>query len=143
MKNTDRLKRTNTTNHKDISAVFAIVTTTDNRLIIADTPRGVDLPGGHVEPSDTTPRDALIREVAEEIGVSIHNIRPFAVFTTKGGKYDGKKMLYFTAKTYLSCINNRHKESFLVMPIGDFLDEYDYDINLMYKVVKLAYERDR
>jgi len=58
----------------------------DGRVLIVERPAGKiaalkwEFPGGKIEPGET-PREALVRELQEEIGIVAHTCRPLILFT--------------------------------------------------------------
>jgi len=88
--------------HSEESALFRItakaaVIGPDGKVLVltranGDTrgPGKYDLPGGHVDPGET-PEGAVRREVAEETGLSVHDIAPLPVYTVFTGE-DGSSI---------------------------------------------------
>ena len=66
-----------------------------NDLLMADLDRGVDIPGGHIDPGET-PEQAMRREALEETGATLGPARLFAVqkMTVTGPKPEGYKYPY-------------------------------------------------
>ena len=57
---------------KDVTSVAVIPFTTDGQLVVVDLyQRGLDLPGGHVEPYETTPGQTMTRETMEEASMTV------------------------------------------------------------------------
>ena len=60
-----------------VSAVFAFIFSEDKEFIYlmsnANTQRGLDIPGGHIDPGETS-LQALHREILEEVGLTIKDI---------------------------------------------------------------------
>ena len=57
---------------KDVTSVSVIPFTKEGNIVAVRLKhRGLDLPGGHVEPGETTPEQTMNREVMEEAGVTI------------------------------------------------------------------------
>lgn len=48
------------------------------RVLMADQDRGIDVPGGHIDPGET-PHEAMCREAREETGVIVKSAEIFAV----------------------------------------------------------------
>ena len=60
---------------KDIISVHALPITEDNKVIVVKVrSRGIDMMGGHVEPSETSVLETLNREVAEEAQLKIKDV---------------------------------------------------------------------
>ena len=58
-------------NFEQVTAVAVIAWTDDWRMVAVELQRGTDLPGGHVEISDTCVADVARREAAEEACIRI------------------------------------------------------------------------
>lgn len=57
---------------EQVTAVAAIPFTADGKLVVVNLRhRGLDLPGGHVEPDETTPLQTMNREVMEEAYMTV------------------------------------------------------------------------
>ncbi len=71
------------------TAAYVLAFDGDN-LLMADLDRGVEMPGGHIDPGET-PEQAMRREVLEETGATVGAARLFAVqkMTITGPKPEG------------------------------------------------------
>lgn len=59
---------------EQVTAVAAIPFTADGKLVVVNLRhRGLDLPGGHVEPDEATPLQTMNREVMEEACMTVRN----------------------------------------------------------------------
>ena len=94
--------------------------------------RGIDVPGGHIEVGETI-EQAIIREIFEEAGAAVSNIRIFEELQTRAGKYNGKNMIFVTGKV-LSF--DKKKAKFL--PIVSFLKLYTQNKRMMRVILKKA-----
>jgi 8-oxo-dGTP diphosphatase len=52
-------------------SAYGLVTDRTERLAVVRTPKGFFLPGGAIEPGES-PRDAIVRECREEVGLTVH-----------------------------------------------------------------------
>ena len=86
---------------KTISAVFALAFNELGQLLAVRNERGWDIPGGHVEPGET-PEEALHREIAEEAGATIENVKLYLSASAEKSMLfylaDVKDLLPFTAE---------------------------------------------
>jgi len=51
-------------------SAYAVVLDAHDRIAVVRTPKGIFLPGGGIDPGES-PRDAMVREVLEECGLSV------------------------------------------------------------------------
>lgn len=87
---------------QDISAVFGVIYFADSDgkfyLLTTKNERGIDIPGGHIEPTDKSVFNALSREIKEETNEEINPraIKPFVIADLLSKKeYYGNKILWF------------------------------------------------
>lgn len=72
---------------KDVTSVSVIPFTKDGQIVaVRLRHRGIDIPGGHVEPDETTPEQTMEREVMEEACITIH--RPMLVEVIESDYFD-------------------------------------------------------
>ena len=100
--------------------------------------RGIDIPGGHVEREDSTIYDTVEREVREEACAELeNNLKVSAVIESD----------YYKCPTYMVVLAGRVKRldkfketdeviSREFMSVEDFLEKYEYDKELMKKIIK-------
>lgn len=71
------------------TSAYAFVFDAEGRLLMADLDRGLDIPGGHLDPGED-PAAGMRREVLEETGVTVGAAQLFAVqkVTVAGAKPD-------------------------------------------------------
>lgn len=98
--------------------------------------RGWDIPGGHVENSESL-EAALERELLEEAGAAVRNPRQFALLTPNGNT---KSMLFYTSNElqlgeFTSKVDALSREK---MSVTAFLNKYHGDTALMCALIKKA-----
>jgi 8-oxo-dGTP diphosphatase len=79
-----------------VTAVFAYITNSDGHVVAIEGERGIDCPGGHVEPGET-PLQALEREILEEAAVTMDDIQ-LRVAATRQVNGTKTAMLFYTAR---------------------------------------------
>lgn len=109
-----------------VSAVYVFVKTKDGKLVAILGERGPDIPGGHLKEGEK-PLDALKREVMEEAGFSIYNIKSLYKDTSSNGKYGGKSQLFYTANTSFNCVNSKHEFLFMAIEPKHFIEMYQQE----------------
>jgi 8-oxo-dGTP diphosphatase len=62
--------------HEKVTCVLVILFTSDFRIITVTNKRGVDIPGGHVEPEDIDFEATARREVWEEARATVKELTP-------------------------------------------------------------------
>lgn len=121
---------------KTVSAVF-LVGFIDDKIIAAKNERGWDIPGGHVEVTDTDLVESLKREVDEESGAVVDNVKPFAVV-----KFEGKdKVMLFYASNNCQLVEFVPKEDALdreLMTISEFILKYNWRKDIIELLIKRA-----
>ena len=119
---------------KTVSAVF-LLGYIDNKIITGRNERGWDIPGGHVDPSDSDLVDALKREADEESGTIVGNVKPFAVVQFKGKE---KVMLFYTSND-CKLVEFIPKEDALereLMAVPDFISKYNWRKDVIELLIK-------
>lgn len=95
-----------------VSAV-KLFDSTDDGLLLVSTPKGWDIPGGHVEPGET-PVEALIRETEEETGgipVDYRLAGILKITTTKENEYNKKYPKVSAIAMYRGRIENSTQDA--------------------------------
>lgn len=83
---------------KHVTSVAVVAFTNDGRIVAVDlVKRGIDLPGGHVEPGETSALQTLRREVMEEASMTIQD--PILVEAIQSDYFDDRHsyMLIYAA----------------------------------------------
>jgi len=127
---------------ESISSVF-LIALQGSKILAIKNERGWDIPGGHVEKGET-PKEALIREVQEEAGVSFSDSKILAIVESDDEeKYKNKAMLVYTTNNFILGEFNISEDAFdrEVIEIDDFLQRYKdrFDFTEMIKKAKELY----
>lgn len=125
-------------NPKIISAVF-LVGFIDEKIIAARNERGWDVPGGHVDSSDTSLISSLEREIDEEAGVIVKDAKPYAVLKFKNKE---KVMLFYTSND-CKLVDFVPKEDAFerkLMAIPEFISKYNWKKEIMELLIRKALE---
>lgn len=119
-----------------ITAVF-LVGFVGEKIIAIRNERGWDIPGGHVESTDLSLKNALIREVDEEANTSFEKAKLYAIVQFEGKE---KAMLFYTS-------NNCNLSNFIpkedsfereLMTISDFVSKYNWKKSVIELLIKRA-----
>lgn len=110
-----------------------------DRILAIRNERGWDIPGGHVEPGEST-LDALKRELAEEAGASVKRTLPIGTLAVPGAD---KVMLFFAAdgivlEAFVPANDALGRE---VIPVDELISRYYGDRNLMRDLIDKARAR--
>lgn len=108
-----------------ISAVF-LLAIKGSKILAIKNDRGWEVPGGHVEPGETS-EEALIREVEEEAGTTFSNAKLLAMIESNDqGKYKDKVMLIYTTNNFKLKEFTPSEDAFErdVIEIKDFLERH-------------------
>ena len=82
-----------------LSAVF-LIAIKGTKILCIRNERGLDIPGGHIEPGET-PQQALIREVYEEAGATFEGEKLFAIVESDAqDHYKDEVMLMYATKDF-------------------------------------------
>jgi len=115
-----------------ISAVIGIFFDHKGQILTIENFRGVDVPGGHVKRGET-PEATIKRELSEEAGATVKNIKVIDSVTSNLGKYKNKTMVFMTGR-----VDSFDASKAKMMIIDDFLDIYSQDKELMKKMLQKA-----
>lgn len=121
---------------KTVSAVF-LVGFIDNKIIAARNERGWDIPGGHVESFDLDLVDSLKREVDEEAGAIVGEIKPYATVQFEGKE---KVMLFYASKDckFIKFIPKEDAFERQLMTIPEFIFKYNWRKDIIELLIKRA-----
>lgn len=108
------------------SAVFGLlVLFRDEKIYLVKTTneRGIDIPGGHINPSDTSPGQALAREIREEtkMSISTKDIEPFALVSSKRHE-EYEAIMWFGV-----CVLQTDLSTVDAIESAEFLKQYQQD----------------
>ena len=128
---------------KDVTSVAVLPFTTDGHMVIVDLyQRGLDLPGGHVEPYETTPIQTMTREIMEEASITIK--APVLVEVVESNYFEDRVsyMLIYGAfvDRYFEFVPNSESRERVIITKKDFIERYKgNDKILMEKVIDDAW----
>jgi len=110
-----------------VSAVSVVPFTGDGRVVLARLARGVELPGGTVEPADTSPEAAARREVWEEIRVTLGPLVRVQLIRMTAGSRQTHVLVFAGRVTDLPEFVGAHESSGrLVTSCEDFVAHYGF-----------------
>ena len=115
-----------------ISAVIGIFFDHKGRILTIENARGIDVPGGHVELGET-PEATIKRELLEEAGATVKNIKVIDSITSNLGKYKNKTMVFMTGR-----VDSFDASKAKMMIIDDFLDIYSQNKGLIKRMLQKA-----
>jgi len=122
-----------------VTSVAAIPFTSDGKLVVVNLRhRGLDMPGGHVEPFETTPEETMNREVMEEACMTIRD--SVLVDVIESDYFDDRKsyMLLYAAYVdeFKEFVPNDESSERLTISIEDFIQRYTaWDKALIHDVI--------
>jgi len=128
---------------KTVTSVAAIPFTKDGRLVVVDLfHRGLDLPGGHVEPGETSPAQTMRREVMEEASMTVKN--PVLVEVIESNYFDDHSSYMLLYGVYvdelLDFVVNDESSERVTVSVAEFIQRYEAgDKVLMKKAVDDAW----
>ena len=127
-------------NDDQVSAVFVFIIKDGQILTITNRIRGIDIPGGHIDPEDKTALDALNRELYEEARARITDPQPLA--TIDSGR-EKQMLFYFATDAELDEFTaNQEVTDRGWMAISDFLSGYHQgNEQIMRQLLELAQKR--
>ena len=127
-----------------VTSVAVIPFTKDGDLIVVNLRhRGLDLPGGHVEPNEKTPEETLRREAMEEACMTVRN--PVLAEVIESDYFDDRvsyMLLYgaFVDELHNFTPNNEASERLIISPEA-FIQQYSAGNKpLMDVVIKSAWQ---
>lgn len=125
-----------------VTAVFAIPFTDDGKLVaVRLRHRGLDLPGGHVEPDETSPEQTMHREVMEEAYMTVHS--PVLAEVIESDYFaEPSYMLGFGAwvDELQDFVPNDETSERVTVTVDEFIDQYSAgDKQLMRRTIERAW----
>ncbi len=130
---------------KDVTSVSVTPFTKDGNIVaVRLRHRGIDIPGGHVEPSETTPEETLRREVMEEAHMTIQ--KPVLIEAIGSDYFDHPSyMLLYTAfvdKLHEFTLTDEMSYERIILSQEDFISQYRAgDKRLMRLAVKAGWQQ--
>jgi 8-oxo-dGTP pyrophosphatase MutT (NUDIX family) len=112
-----------------VVSVFGFFFDPQGKLLTIVNQRGIDIPGGHVEPEDQNVFDTIKREAMEEAGAVVSQLQLLKTIIATEGKYQGKHMVFVTGKVI--------SHTSTLMTPGEFLSRYTQDKELMTALIQL------
>jgi len=113
---------------RDVSVVMVVPFTVDGRVVVARLRRGVELPGGHVQPEDRSLEDAARREAWEEARITLGRLAVAQVIRVDylTDPPSTSHIVVFTGRVLRMAPFDRAHESLarMVVPSEDFIDHY-------------------
>jgi 8-oxo-dGTP diphosphatase len=107
--------------------------------------RGIDIPGGHVEPGETTPEQTMNREVMEEAHMTIHNPILIEVIESDYFDHPSYMLLYgaFVDELYeFKPSEDELSYERVVLSQEEFIKRYEAgDRRLMHLAVEMAWKQ--
>lgn len=110
-----------------VTSVVAIPFTKEGKLVAVELRhRGLDLPGGHVEPSETSAEQTLRREVLEEAYMTLQ--APVFIEAIHSDYYSGKSTYMLLYSAYIDelfdFIPNRESSARAIVEPSAFIERY-------------------
>lgn len=114
-------------NFNQVTSVAAIPFTKDGNLVVVNLRhRGLDLPGGHVEPFETSPEETMNREVMEEASMTIRDSA--LVDVVESNYFDDRKSYMLLYAAYVDelkdFVQNDESSERIIISIEDFIQQY-------------------
>lgn len=131
-------------NFDQVTSVTAIPFTSDGQLVVVNLRhRGLDLPGGHVEPSETSPEQTMNREVMEEASMTIRN--SVLIDVIESDYFDDRKSYMLLYAAYVDelkeFVQNDESSERIIISIEDFIQQYTaWDKVLMKDAITRGWE---
>jgi 8-oxo-dGTP diphosphatase len=136
---------------QQVTSVAVFPMTSENHFLAVNLPRGLDIPGGHVEKSDTTIYDTARRETYEEAYISLDdNLKTLGVISSDyNGDFDENitymVILIGKVKSIEKGLFQHESTGRKEIHINDFLSNYSAGSSecmqeLLLRVNKLQYE---
>lgn len=138
------LGNADTPHFENVTSVSVIPFTSEGKLVVVDLyHRGLDLPGGHVNPDEITPEETMKREVMEEASMTIRN--PVLVDVIESDYFDGRPsymLLYGVfVDELLDFVINDESRTRVILTKDEFIDSYEAgDKKLMRKAIDNAWK---
>lgn len=126
-------------NFSQVTSVAAIPFTDDGKLVVVNLRhRGLDLPGGHVEPFETRPEETMSREVMEEASMTIRD--SVLVDVVESDYFDDRKSYILIYAAYVDefkeFAQNEESSERVIITVEDFIQQYTaWDKALIYDAI--------
>lgn len=125
---------------KKVTSVWVVIFTDDNKLVLTELKRGIDIPWWHVKITDKTLEDAVKREAYEETKVTIKNLQLCMVVESDyfwSAPDELTYMIFYVTEVDELFEFVADDESFArhILSKEDFLEKYVWNKELIEKVV--------
>ena len=107
-----------------ITAVCVIAFTAAADIVAIEQPRGIDLPGGHVQIGETTLQEVAEREALEEAAITLGKVMPVAYLRSFVARGTYIAIVMARVRELLPFCPTRDIQRRVLMSPGDFIKAY-------------------